>query len=87
SGDEPQKQSITTKLSKCGYLNGSPDQIRTTNSCYDCCVDTKSGFWGFCPSTVITTTDCGLAGSCFDERACSKGCGVTESEDPSTFTW
>ncbi|KAH7109172.1 hypothetical protein B0J13DRAFT_315668 [Dactylonectria estremocensis] len=86
SGNELQKRSITTELSTCGYLNGDPDRIRTANSGYVCRVDTKNGLWGFCPNTVIVAKDCGLAGSCFDGRACSRGCGMTEIEDLTTFT-
>ncbi|MCV5185639.1 hypothetical protein OFB79_25830, partial [Escherichia coli] len=42
--------------------------------------------WGFCPTAVIAASDCGLAGSCVDNHACSKGCGYT-NQDFTTFTW
>lgn len=84
---EVQKRAITTELSTCGYLNGDSDLVRTANSGYVCRVDTKNALWGFCPNTVLSATDCGLAGSCFDKKDCSKGCGKTDSQDLTTFTW
>ncbi|KAH8729248.1 hypothetical protein BGZ61DRAFT_446040, partial [Ilyonectria robusta] len=83
---ELQKRAITTELSTCGYLNGDSDLVRTANSGYVCRVDTKNALWGFCPNTVLAATDCGLAGSCFDKKDCSKGCGKTDSESLTTFT-
>ncbi|KAH7236240.1 hypothetical protein BKA59DRAFT_459783 [Fusarium tricinctum] len=81
-----EQRAISTELSTCGYLNGNPDKKRTADSGYNCRVDTKNGLWGFCPTTVLTASDCGLAGSCVDNHDCSDGCGMTDSEDLTTFT-
>ncbi|KAM0249641.1 hypothetical protein ACHAP5_002768 [Fusarium lateritium] len=81
-----EQRAISTELSTCGYLNGDPKKKRTADSGYNCRVDTKNGLWGFCPTTVLTATDCGLAGSCVDSHDCSDGCGMTDSEDLTTFT-
>ncbi|SPJ82266.1 uncharacterized protein FTOL_09671 [Fusarium torulosum] len=82
-----EQRAISTELSTCGYLNGDPDKKRTTDSGYNCRVDTRNGLWGFCPTTVLTASDCGLAGSCVDSYNCSDGCGMTDSEDLTTFTY
>lgn len=82
-----EQRAISTELSTCGYLNGDPGKKRTADSGYNCRVDTKNGLWGFCPTTVLTASDCGLAGSCVDSHDCSDGCGMTDSEDLTTFTW
>jgi hypothetical protein len=82
-----EQRAISTELSTCGYLNGDPSKKRTADSGYNCRVDTKNGLWGFCPTTVLTASDCGLAGSCVDSHDCSDGCGMTDSEDLTTFTW
>lgn len=68
------------------YLNGIPTATRTANSGYDITVDLQNGLWGFCPTSVIAATDCGLAGSCVDSHSCSDGCGFT-GLDLTTFTW
>ncbi|RSL78397.1 hypothetical protein CEP51_008267 [Fusarium floridanum] len=80
-----QALAISTELSTCGYLNGDPKRMRTANEGYNCRIDTRNGLWGFCPTTVLAATDCGLAGSCVDRSKCSKGCGLT-NEDLTTFT-
>jgi hypothetical protein len=90
---QPQNQTflvekrIVTELSTCGYLNGDPKLIRTANSGYNCRVDTVHALWGFCPTTVIAATDCGLAAACVDSYACSNGCGKTTDLEATTWTW
>lgn len=87
-GELRKRDSITTEMSTCGYLDGAPSGIRTANSGYDCRVDTAHGIWGFCPTTVLAATDCGLAGYCVDTGGCSKGCGTLYDESTiTTFTW
>ncbi|KAF4968294.1 hypothetical protein FSARC_4239 [Fusarium sarcochroum] len=81
-----EQRAISTELSTCGYLDGDPDKKRTADSGYNCRVDTKNGLWGFCPTSVLTASDCGLAGSCIDSYDCSDGCGMTDNEDLTTFT-
>lgn len=79
---------ITTEMSTCGYKDGNPSSIRTANSGYDCRFDVVNGLWGFCPTTVIAATDCGLAGYCVDNYQCSGGCGsLSGQDDITTFTW
>ncbi|ROT36121.1 hypothetical protein SODALDRAFT_328495 [Sodiomyces alkalinus F11] len=80
------ERAITTELSTCGYLNGNPDLIRTADPGYNCRIDTRNGLWGFCPTSVISAADCGLAGSCVDSHRCSGGCGATDRADLTTFT-
>ncbi|TXC06583.1 hypothetical protein FocTR4_00010510, partial [Fusarium oxysporum f. sp. cubense] len=65
---------------------GDPKKKRTADSGFNCRVDTRNGLWGFCPTTVLTASDCGLAGSCVDRHDCSDGCGMTGSKDLTTFT-
>ncbi|EWZ39290.1 uncharacterized protein FOBCDRAFT_320435 [Fusarium oxysporum Fo47] len=77
---------ISTELSTCGYLDGDRKKKRTADSGFNCRVDTRNGLWGFCPTTVLTASDCGLAGSCVDRHDCSDGCGMTGSKDLTTFT-
>ncbi|KAM0209815.1 hypothetical protein ACHAQI_006280 [Fusarium lateritium] len=86
SSNHIEQRAISTELSTCGYLNGDPKKKRTADSGYNCRVDTKNGLWGFCPTTVLTASDCGLAGSCVDSHDFSDGCGMTDSEDLTTFT-
>ncbi|KAG8671747.1 hypothetical protein FPOAC1_005004 [Fusarium poae] len=78
-------RAISTELSTCGYLNGDPDKERTADSGFNCRVDTRHGLWGFCPTTVLTASDCGLAGHCIDRGSCSTGCGIAD-EGLTTFT-
>ncbi|KAH9862847.1 hypothetical protein J1614_010940 [Plenodomus biglobosus] len=59
----------------CGYQDGDPQSARTAQSGYGCRVDTANGLWGFCPTTVISAEDCGLAGVCVDNHSCTQGCG------------
>ncbi|KAF5564435.1 hypothetical protein FNAPI_2143 [Fusarium napiforme] len=79
-------RAISTELSTCGYLDGDPKKKRTADSGFNCRVDTRNGLWGFCPTTVLTASDCGLAGSCVDRHDCSDGCGMTGSKGLTTFT-
>lgn len=74
-------------VSTCGYLNGDPSKPRTANAGYNCRVDTQNGLWGFCPTSVIAASDCGLAGSCVDDFKCSKGCGFVDKTQLTTITW
>lgn len=82
-----QKRATVTELSTCGYGKGDPDRPRTANSGYNCRIDVQNGLWGFCPTTVLTASDCGLAGSCFDDHDCFTGCGLTDRPDLTTFSW
>lgn len=68
------------------FFTGDPSKVRTANSGFGCRVDVLNGLWGSCPNTVISLTDCGLAGSCVDSFSCSKGCGFTDAP-LTTFTW
>ncbi|KAK4126796.1 hypothetical protein N657DRAFT_566866, partial [Parathielavia appendiculata] len=67
------------------FFTGDASKTRTANPGFDCRVDILHDLWGFCPSSVIAATDCGLAGSCVDSFSCSKGCGFTNSP-LTTFT-
>ncbi|KAK8922824.1 hypothetical protein VCV18_006884 [Metarhizium anisopliae] len=58
-------------MSTCGYQDGDPKKFRTAESGFNCRVDTVNGLWGFCPTTVIAATDCGLQGFCVDSHSCS----------------
>ncbi|SCO49885.1 uncharacterized protein FFMR_09881 [Fusarium fujikuroi] len=78
-------RAISTELSTCGYLDGDPKKKRTADSGFNCRVDTRNGLWGFCTTTVLTASDCGLAGSCVDRHDCSDGCGMTGSKGLTTF--
>lgn len=78
---------VVTEISTCGYLTGDPSKPRTANSGFDCREDTANSLWGFCPTTVISATDCGLAAACIDSFACSTGCGYTDNPSLTTFTW
>jgi hypothetical protein len=71
----------------CGYYSGDVDHPRTAAPGFNCRVDTRLGVWGFCPQTVISASDCGLAASCEDAHDCSAGCGLTSSSGVTTFTW
>ncbi len=84
--DLKQRQ-VTSYVSTCGYKNGDPNQPRTADSDYNCRVDTQNALWGFCPNTVISATDCGLAGNCVDAHACTSGCGIRNNRKITTFTW
>jgi hypothetical protein len=76
---------IVTRYSTI-FASGDGSKPRTANSGYECRVDLLNDLWGFCPTTVIAATDCGLAGACVDSFDCSKGCGFTKAP-LTTFTW
>lgn len=81
------RQDKKTEMSTCGYYTGDPDKPRIAASGYDCRFDTRNGLWGFCPTTVIIPSDCGLAGTCVDDEDCKDGCGKTDQKSLTTFTW
>jgi len=81
------RQDTTAFISTCGYVDGDPNQPRTANPGFDCRSDTLNGLWGFCPTTVIAATDCGLAGNCVDLHGCTSGCGIFGNPSITTFTW
>ncbi|KAF5595225.1 hypothetical protein FPCIR_4520 [Fusarium pseudocircinatum] len=85
-GNILEPRAIRTELSTCGYLDGDPKKNGTADSGFNCRVDTRNGLWGFCPTTVLTASDCGLAGSCVDRHDCLDGCGMTGSKGLTTFT-
>lgn len=79
---------ITSAATTCGYKDGDPNQPRTAADGWACRVDTALGLWGFCPETVISARDCGLAGVCVDSHSCTAGCGrLTDRADITTFSW
>lgn len=81
------QQQTTILVSTCGFKDGDANQPRTANAGYDCRVDTQHALWGFCPTTAISASDCGLAGNCVDPHSCSNGCGITGTPGITTFTW
>jgi hypothetical protein len=85
--DDLKKRQATAFVSTCGFLNGDASQPRTADAGFNCRVDTQNALWGFCPTTVIAATDCGLAGNCVDSSACKKGCGIVGNPSITTFTW
>lgn len=85
--EELKKRQTAAPISTCGYDNGDLTKPRTANSGFNCRVDTKNGLWGFCPTTVISASDCGLAENCVDANACSGGCGIIGAVGITTFTW
>ena len=87
SFEKLEKRLITAQISTCGYSDGDRTRPRTANSGYNCRVDTKNGLWGFCPTTVILASDCGLVGNCIDANACAAGCGIFGTPGITTFTW
>lgn len=82
-----QADTPTTDFSTCGYLNGDASLPRTANSGFDCRVDTKNAIWGFCPTTILAVSNCGLVGGCVDAHACEFGCGISGNPTVTTFTW
>jgi len=84
---EHQRREITQHEQTCGFNTGDPDQPRTALPGFDCRFDTIHNLFGFCPTTVIQATDCGLAGNCVDSFSCSTGCGIVGNPKITTFTW
>ena len=82
-----QADDSSTFVSTCGYLNGNASLPRTAAPGYDCRVDTANAIWGFCPTTISSVSDCGLAGGCVDAHACATGCGIFGDPTITTFTW
>ena len=82
------KRQEQVRASTCGYGEGRADHPRTADIGFDCRVDIQKRLWGFCPTTVIAASDCGLAGACVDNHACSTGCGILPAEAVvTTFSW
>ncbi|KAL2256185.1 hypothetical protein VTK26DRAFT_2059 [Humicola hyalothermophila] len=83
-----QAQDGAMAMSTCGYLEGDPSQPWIAPKGFNCRVDTAHGIWGFCPTTVIAPTDCGLGAYCFDAGPCSTGCGrASLRNNPKVTTW
>lgn len=79
---------VKTAFSTCGYLNGDPALSWVAGQGFNCRVDIAQGVWGFCPTSVVAASDCGLGGFCFDAGPCSKGCGRASLKDnPKVTTW
>lgn len=81
---------ITSEPVTCGYRSGDPAHVWLAPSGYNCRVDTLNGLWGFCPTTVLAATDCGLGGYCFDTNTCTSGCGqpgLRNNPTITTWTW
>ncbi|KAK1763652.1 hypothetical protein QBC33DRAFT_580840 [Phialemonium atrogriseum] len=80
TGQSPSRlleERITSEPVTCGYRSGDPAHAWLAPSGYNCRVDTLNGLWGFCPTTVIAATDCGLGGYCFDTNTCTSGSFLT----------
>ncbi|OAG23618.1 hypothetical protein CC77DRAFT_1017273 [Alternaria alternata] len=81
------KRQAFAPVTTCGYLDGKPENPRTADPGYGCRVDTANGLWGFCPTSVLSAKDCGLAGLCIDNHSCTTGCGrLSDRADITTFT-
>lgn len=86
----PQVRDAITTLSTCGFLNGDASKPWVAPAGFNCRVDTLHGIWGFCPTTVISPTDCGLGAFCFDDGPCKTGCGresLRNNPKVTTWTW
>jgi hypothetical protein len=82
------KRQAPIPVKTCGYGNGDPNDPRIADPSYGCRVDSSNGLWGFCPTTVISAKDCGLAGMCVDSHSCTAGCGrLFNRPDITTFQW
>lgn len=79
-------RAVTIQMSTCGYYDSNPSKYRTAKPGYNCRVDISRGQWGFCPTTVLSASDCGLAGSCVDKGSCSNVCGFSGA-DVTIFSW
>lgn len=71
----------------CGYLDGDIDEPRTAQAGYNCRIDTADSLWGFCPTSVRSASDCGLAAACQDSGSCSDVCQYNTNTALTTFTW
>jgi len=80
------RRQVTPFQNTCGYNTGDSNQPRTADALYVCRVDVENSLWGFCPSSVIKASDCGLAGNCVDSHACIKGWGISGETAITTFT-
>ena len=81
------RRQTTSRVTTCGFSSGDPTQPRTAQPGFDCRIDTANALWGFCPTTVISASDCGLAGNCVDSFDCLSGCGIFNNPKLTTFTW
>lgn len=84
---ELRRRQITANDVTCGFSNGDAKEPRTADPGFDCRVDTKDAIWGFCPTTVVAATDCGLAAYCQDSALCTSGCGLSGRPDLTSITW
>ncbi|EFQ28359.1 hypothetical protein CGRA01v4_12012 [Colletotrichum graminicola] len=85
--EDLRRRQVTSRASSlCGYYDGDPTKSRTADPGYGCREDIDHGLWGFCPTTVLAATDCGLAGNCVDSHSCRFGCGKTGIKGLTTFT-
>ncbi|KAJ0324863.1 hypothetical protein COL5a_007632 [Colletotrichum fioriniae] len=80
------RRQAASVTSVCGYYDGDPEKSRTADPGFGCRLDIDRGLWGFCPTTVISAKDCGLAGNCVDSQNCKSGCGKTGIAGMTTFT-
>ncbi|ERT03377.1 hypothetical protein HMPREF1624_01691 [Sporothrix schenckii ATCC 58251] len=74
------------QLITCGYLDGNASAPRSAQPGFDCRIDTQHGIWGFCPTTVIAATDCGLAAACSDSGTCTSICEFNAASGLTTIT-
>ncbi|KIH86391.1 hypothetical protein SPBR_08487 [Sporothrix brasiliensis 5110] len=74
------------QLITCGYLDGNASAPRSAQPGFDCRIDTLHGIWGFCPTTVIAATDCGLAAACSDSGTCTSICEFNAASGLTTIT-
>lgn len=87
SAPPPKRQAISSTTA-CGYDNGDPTKGRSAATGFACFTDTVYGLWGFCPTQLLPTTDCGLVALCVDSHSCTAGCGKTiDRTEFVTTTW
>jgi hypothetical protein len=87
SSFELNKRQELRRDNTCGFYDGDASKPRTAEPGFACRVDIKNGIWGFCPTSVIAATDCGLAGACVDSHACTDGCGIIGETTITTASW
>jgi hypothetical protein len=68
------------------YSTGDVTKRKTAGFGFNFQIDYGQRLWGFCPVEVEKLEDC-LTGSCFDDFACSTGCGHVGQSAFSTITW